>query len=328
MKQSNSSTLARGLFWIFAALVVVVNAAVTFQFGAVYLRGAFGIQDALTALLAGALYAVLFLDMAALVWLLVYMRAAETTQQRTIALVAAVLSFAGSLVATAYMLATGTDGVLTTHARAVSSAAQLFMIVAVVLHAVAAVLFKLASRSETVQQASIDASTSAVAEAVTEAKKQVQQQVPELARAMSAEMRSVILAQLGFVESADGRLHYVPDATQEELDTRRRRAPLPAPTEQRAALAASSSPAPAAVQSGDVQERFHTVFSDVHGDVPISTNLTRAEFNAVIAAAERAKSESGAQYDVSDLNAMARQLYEATQQEAPQRPTNGRSAGQ
>ena len=43
-KHSSSSAIARGALVLFAIMVVVVNGAVSWQFGSYYLNSAFGIQ--------------------------------------------------------------------------------------------------------------------------------------------------------------------------------------------------------------------------------------------------------------------------------------------
>jgi hypothetical protein len=203
MTHSNGSIIARGAFFLFALAVIIVNAAVTWQFGTAFLAGAFGIRDPFTAAMFGGAYAILMLDVAALVWLLVYMRAAETTAQRAIAIVTAAVSFFGSLVATGYMLAANTAGILATHAAAVGSVAQIAMIAIVCMHAILATFYLLKARDESVLQATIDAKTSAIGTAVTQAKSDVQNMVPTLAAMMSDVLKVQILSEMGFTH--DGR---------------------------------------------------------------------------------------------------------------------------
>jgi len=210
MTSTNGSKIAQWAFLLFAFIVVAVNTAVTWQFGALYLRSAFNIVDPFTAAIFGGAYAVIMLDVGALVWLATYMRAAETTSQRALALVSAIISFSGSLVATAYMLSTNTAGVLATHATGVASAAQIGMILVVILHAVGASVYMLTAAGETVLQATIDARSTAVGKAVQQAKNDVQNEVPLLASMIGDVLKTQILAELGFTRESGGRLVYNP----------------------------------------------------------------------------------------------------------------------
>ena len=226
-KHSSSSAIARGALILFAITVVVVNAAVSWQFGSFYLYSAFGIQRAELASIAGGAYALLFLDVASLVWLFAYMRLAETSTQRGLALSGAAIAFGGSLLATAYMLAQGTAGVLATYADAVSTAAQLAMIVIVVIHAVFLTIYTLKSRQEAVTQTQINAASSATASALSQAESNVQNMVPQLANDISAAIEAQILSSLGFNRDAGGNLVFVPE--QQASKKRARAAALPRP---------------------------------------------------------------------------------------------------
>lgn len=294
-KSSASAVIAKGALALFGVVVVLVNAAVTWQFGAHYLVDAFGIADPALASIAGGGYAILFLDVASLVWLFAYMRLAETSAQRGIAIAAAIIAFVGSLLATTYMLASGTAGVLATHAAAVSSAAQIAMIVIVVVHAVLLVIYMLRGRGEMVTQTTIDAATSATGEALTLAAANVQNMVPRLAQDIGAAIERRILSELSFTRDDAGQLVYTPNEQparqlpppSDNPDNGWR--PYPAQqsgTDQQNINPPTGSPARDVY---DVQERFHTIFSDIHGDTPVSTALNRDEFNALVQAAERAK---------------------------------------
>lgn len=305
-RHSTSATIARGALALFGLIVIAVNAAVTWQFGTYYLNTAFGIQQPEMAGIAGGLYAILFLDVASLVWLFAYMRLAETSAQRGIALSASILAFVGSLLATTYMLASGTAGALSAYTNAVSTAAQVAMILIVVTHATLLVIYMLQSRGEAVTQTTINATTSATGEALTLAAQNVQNMVPRLAQDIGAAIETQILASLSFTRQDDGKLLYTP--TQQ-------RSQLPPPTPQDAApmrmhatgtavgtitsdeLNSELAQASATVDSQ--QELFTTVWHD-NVDSPqgekIPTQLTRAEFNAAIQAAEREKAARMAEF--------------------------------
>lgn len=213
-KHSSSSAIARGALVLFAITVVVVNAAVTWQFGSYYLNSAFGIQRGELASIAGGAYALLFLDVASLVWLFAYMRLAETSTQRGLALSGAAIAFGGSLLATAYMLAQGTAGVLATYADAVSTASQLAMIAIVVIHAIALTIYTLKSRAEAVTQTQINAASEATARALSQAETNVQNMVPRLANDISAAIEAQILSSLNFNRDDGGNLVFVPEQQQ------------------------------------------------------------------------------------------------------------------
>lgn len=354
-KHSSAAVIAKGALSVFAVIVVSVNAFVTWQFGTYYLNRAFGIQNGMMAGIAGGAYAILFLDVASLVWLFAYMRLAETSAQRGIGLTASILAFIGSLLATIYMLSANTAGALSAYTESISTISQVAMIVIVVIHAVLLALYLLFGRDEMVTQATINATTNATGEALTRATNNVQNLVPQLAQDISAAIETHILSALSFTRQHDGRLVYMPTEKGDapaQLSATTRPAPVRDTTsgaqrskslQQLMAMLANVSTtdgmydlldnyhrdinrlspsdyelwhqaqqerhnllaqygrldefgADGGQQAGAEQarrlSRFHTVLSDEYGDVPISTDLTRAEFNAAIEAAERAKRDS------------------------------------
>ena len=209
MQHTSSSAIAKGVMGVFGVLVLIVNAAVTWQFGTYFLDTAFGIQNPDWAGVAGGGYAILFLDIAALVWFLTYVRLAETPEQRGLSLAGAVIAFVGSLAATAYMLAQGTVGMLNTYAEDVSTASQFLMILIVLVHAVFLAVYMLKSRDEAVNQTAINASASATASALSSAEKRVQDMVPQLGAEIADALEAGILSNLGFSRDRSGGVVYV-----------------------------------------------------------------------------------------------------------------------
>lgn len=93
----------------FGGMVLVLNAAETALFGANYISGAFGTYDDPLARMLAAAYVVLMLDVAYLVWFSVFLGGEQSTEQRDVALVLAIMALVGSIAATVTQLSLGTE---------------------------------------------------------------------------------------------------------------------------------------------------------------------------------------------------------------------------
>jgi hypothetical protein len=207
--KGSQTSIAKGSFGVFGLLLIVINLAVTYQFGNYFLDSAFGIQNAAVASIVGGLYAVLFLDVAYLVWLGLYLRGGEqTTNQRAIAGVGALVGFIGSLMATLYMLIQGTSGSLAVYANSIETVAQVVMIVVVAVNIILAIAYVLSSRDERVKQTAIASSSSATEKALAMATTNVDAMIPQLASQISAQIENQIYASLNFKRSSGGNLEY------------------------------------------------------------------------------------------------------------------------
>jgi len=202
---SSQTKMAKGAFSVFSVILILINLAVTYQFGSHFLGGAFGIQNTEAASIFGGLYAVLFLDVAYLCWLGLYLRGSETSSQRAVAAVGGLFGFVGSLMATLYMLIQGTAGTLANYSNAVETVAQVGMIVIVAVHIVLALAFVLFSREESVRQTSIDSASDATDKALTMAKTNVKKMIPTLATQISASIEQQIYSDLNFQRGDDGQ---------------------------------------------------------------------------------------------------------------------------
>lgn len=275
----NIGFLVGGLVWL------VISGTSSFGFFYTYLPSIVpaGIAGSIAPVISGVIGVALF-DVAGILWLAVYLHHTETAAQRAIAMIMAVVTFAGSVASTvAYFALEATSGgnqlilLESSTANVIGWFALAVVILGSALNFIGYNLYNSQSlenqrriredNQRDVIQAAEDEQSEYLTDLVTSS---VKSKIKALAESLAEEEAAHLVNQYQLTR----RARFAGDVQQ-----------LPA---QRAALAASSSPAPAA--------------------------------------AERAK--SGEQYDVSDLNAMARQFHEATQQEAPQRPTNGRSAGQ
>jgi hypothetical protein len=190
------------IFWIVLGAILILNAAMTAVWGWANLAAAFG-ADGIMPHLAGAGYALLILDLAALAYFGVYRRAAETRWQRFISLAMAIICLLGSIFATVTQLM-GTSFGLATLApyRATIEAIALGMMIGLTAaHAITAAAYGLLSASERAKQKSIDIRAGMLDIALAELEARMGADASAIADAMAADMRRAVLADMGFTQT-------------------------------------------------------------------------------------------------------------------------------
>jgi hypothetical protein len=202
-----SSPLAKILFTVVLTLVLVLNAAMTAVFGYTYLPGAFGGSGILPQV-AGALYALLILDAAALAYLNTYVSSAETKWQRTTTLLVGTLCLAGSIFATVVQLTNSAFGltVLVQYQQTIETIALIMIIALTAVHAIVVYFYRLMGSGEQAKQKAIDIKAGVTAEALRDLEARMLDDSARLAASMSEDMRKQVLHTLGFSEDLEPAL--------------------------------------------------------------------------------------------------------------------------
>lgn len=185
-------------FTIFGGLLILINSALTFAFGFTYMGTAFGTGD--LAFYAGAFYALLLFDAGYICWFYTFIRTAESTGQRALALGMAIFSLMGSLSATLQQLATNATALvdLTAYHQAVGTVALGTMLFMTAGHIIATAGYLLLDPRERVKQVMAGIRANALDDSLTTAGKLIALDHKEIIDAMSADVRADILAALGF----------------------------------------------------------------------------------------------------------------------------------
>ena len=180
-------------------LVLILNATMTAIFGATYLPAAFG-RDGIFSTVAGAVYALLILDLAALAYIRTYATTAETKYQRTITLSVGILCLLGSIFATVVQLSNTAFGLATLaeYQQTIEVIALIMLIVLTAIHASVAIFYPLLSRAESAKQRAINIKTDVTESALSELEALMRQDAAALAGHMSRDMRRDVLHELGF----------------------------------------------------------------------------------------------------------------------------------
>ncbi|HSH05992.1 MAG TPA: hypothetical protein VLL52_25980 [Anaerolineae bacterium] len=185
-------------FTVFGGLLVIINAALTFAFGYTYLGAAFG--TGVVAAYAGAFYTLLLFDIGYLSWFWTFVRTAESTSQRALALGMAIFSLIGSLAATLQQLATNATALvdLSAYHQTVGMIALGTMLFMTTTHIIATAAYVLLDPRERVKQVMAAARATALDDSLAVAEKMIALDHKEMIDIMSANVRSDILASLGF----------------------------------------------------------------------------------------------------------------------------------
>jgi hypothetical protein len=198
---TGNSNWARWGFKLFGLALIVINAALTFAFGYSYLGAAFG-QGPIADYM-GAFYALLLFDFGYLAWFFVYIRAAESTGQRSIAIGLTVFSLLGSLAATLQQLATNATALvdLREYHEAVGYVALGAMLLMTAGHIVSTAAYFLLDPREKVKQRMAEIKATLLDDSLDKAEKQIQIDQDQLIQHMSEDVRLDILDQLGFTHN-------------------------------------------------------------------------------------------------------------------------------
>ena len=194
----HTSHWTRWGFAFFGGLLILINGALTFAFGYSYLGTAFGAGS--LAFYAGAFYALLLFDAGYLSWFYTFIRTAESTGQRALALGMAVFSLMGSLAATLQQLATNATALvdLTEYHQAVGMVALGAMLFMTAAHIIATASYLLLDPRERVKQVMAGVRANALDDSLTAAEKLIALDHKEMIDIMSADVRADILAAIGF----------------------------------------------------------------------------------------------------------------------------------
>ena len=197
---NKSNHWPRWAFAIFGGLLVIINAALTFSFGFSYLGRSFGIG--IVSDYVGALYALLIFDAGYLAWFYLYLRTAESTGQRSLAIGMAGFSLIGSLTATLQQLATNATGLvdLGSYHQAVGLVAMLVMLVATAAHVVACAAYLLLDPREKVRQMMAVARGEALEDSLQTAQRMIDIDHSQMVAQMAAVVRADVLGSLGFTQ--------------------------------------------------------------------------------------------------------------------------------
>lgn len=199
MKHSKSP-MVKYAFYIFGALIGGINAALTAVFAYTYLPAAFGNPDGIMAQFAAAFYGLLIMDIAYLAWFYVYLRLAESKEQRGLSITMAVLSLAASIMATVTQLATNSFGLvdLSAYTENVGLISMAIMILVTALHIICFAAYTLTDPDESVKTMMTNTNAELLKDALSEAEARVKQDKSILVDAIAAKMRGNMLGQIGF----------------------------------------------------------------------------------------------------------------------------------
>ena len=185
-------------FAIFGGLLVIINAALTFSFGFSYLGRSFG--SGVLSDYVGAFYALLIFDAAYLSWFYTYLRTAESTGQRSLALLMAGFSLVGSLTATLQQLVTNATGLIDLGAyhQAVGLGALAVMVFMTSAHIISTAFYIYLDPREKVRQMRAIARGNALDDSLEGAQRLINIDHSQIVSQMAQEVRADVLGSLGF----------------------------------------------------------------------------------------------------------------------------------
>jgi len=192
--------ITKWLLIIFGALVVLLNAAETALFGANYLPAAFGNPDnGISALLAAG-YVLLMLDIAYLVWFKVWLSGEQANTQRDIALVLAIVSLLGSIMATITQLATNTTlaPYLIPYRDSIGTVAFFVVLAVTVAHIVGLAIYKYAEPEQQIATKTAQLQGKVIDSALQELETRANADKDILVDILAREFRIDMLNALGF----------------------------------------------------------------------------------------------------------------------------------
>ncbi|MCA9917692.1 MAG: hypothetical protein KC445_07060 [Anaerolineales bacterium] len=200
MNKSSKSPMIKYAFVIFGILIGSINAVLTAVFSFTYLPAAFGNPNGLLAPYLAAFYGLLIMDVAYLAWFYVYLRLAESKEQRGLSLFMAIASLAASIMATITQLATNSFGLvdLTAYSETVGLIAMGVMIAVTALHIICFASYTLTDPTESVKTKMTNAKADMLQDALAAAESRVKDDKSVLVDLIAADMRRDILHQLGF----------------------------------------------------------------------------------------------------------------------------------
>lgn len=197
----NQSYVVRWLLLMFATLIVVVNATLSFAFGYDYLGPAFGISGWLSPVIGGV-YAVLVADVAFLVWFWVYRRLAETLVQRSISMVIGVMALVLSVAMSVNQLAVNSYNLvdLSDYHRGVGLIALTIIIGITAAHIISLCAFELFDQEERSRSTKIQIQARLMEESIQTAEAQLDDVRSAIVQTIQGEIRRGVLADLGMLE--------------------------------------------------------------------------------------------------------------------------------
>jgi hypothetical protein len=200
MNKSNKSPMIKYAFILFGILIGGINAVLTAVFSFTYLPAAFGNPDGMLAPYLAAFYGLLIMDVAYLAWFYVYLRLAESKEQRGLSVFMAVMSLGASIMATITQLATNSFGLvdLTAYSETVGIIAMVTMIAVTALHIICFAAYTLTDPTESVKTSMTNSKADMLADALSEAEKRVKDDKKILVDLIAGSMRKDMLQQLGF----------------------------------------------------------------------------------------------------------------------------------
>lgn len=194
------SNITKWSLYFFAGLVILLNAVETAMFGATYLPAAFGNPDNFITSILAAMYVLLMLDVAYLVWFKVWLSGEQATAQRDVALVLSVVALLGSIMATVTQLATNTDlaPYLEPYRDTIGTISFFVLLGVTVAHIVGLAVYQYYHPTQQVQTATALIQGRALQSALAELEKRANEDKHVLVDIMAAEMRIDLLHALGF----------------------------------------------------------------------------------------------------------------------------------
>jgi hypothetical protein len=182
----------------FSVVIVVINAALSFAFGASYLGAAFSVDGWLQPVIGG-LYALLIADVAFVVWFWSYRRIAETQQQRQLSLAVAVLALSVSVAMTITQLSANAFGLvdLSDYQESVGLVALVLMIAVTAALIVSVAAFALMTRSEQVKTRTMNHKALLLQESMDAMDASMLQLKDQMVIELSERLRGELIAELG-----------------------------------------------------------------------------------------------------------------------------------
>ncbi len=183
----------------FSIAVILINAALSYAFGRIYLGAAFGIQGWMGSIVGG-LYAVLVADVAFLVWFWAYKRTADTRNQRSMSLLFGCMALGLSIAMSVNQLAVHSYGLvdLTAYHDSVGLLALTVVIVVTAVHIAGSAAFNLSDAAESVKGKSADIRAKLVDESLQGVESSMDDIRVEVVRELQKQMRRDVLMEMGF----------------------------------------------------------------------------------------------------------------------------------
>lgn len=195
---SSKSPAVGWLFQIVGIVLIIINAALTFQFGSQYFAAAFSV-GIMGEYLAG-FYGLLIMDIAYITWFAVFLRGSTGKKQRQLAGLMAAISLMGSVLATVNQLIVNSFGLgdFAQYQDSIGTASLITMIVLTAAHIIAFAAFVLFDPNEQIKTQGANTLSDVIEDALAEVKLRLNSDKDVLIDHISAGYRVEMLTALGF----------------------------------------------------------------------------------------------------------------------------------